>query len=290
MKIGSEAHKELFCRSFMESHQHCMPEQLDWPQLEGTALERMQQIPFWEEALNTELAAGAKVDAYLPMVSDPLVREAVALMGEEEARHGRMFRHMIENYGIELSGRPPDPVPANVKHGFIRFGYNECVDAFLGFGLFKIARQSGFLPDPMFDIFDILLQDEARHIVFFVNLVAYLQVSQGRGSAFRAMHSLWHYGKSIQGLIDLVANSAENNSNDFTATEASVFLEGFNVEMLISTCLQENARRMSSFDDELLKPQFLPTLAQFALSGIRLLPKRRPQTIEHQLLSKAENS
>jgi hypothetical protein len=32
MKIGSEAHNELFCRSFMESHLEYEPEQLPWPQ------------------------------------------------------------------------------------------------------------------------------------------------------------------------------------------------------------------------------------------------------------------
>jgi hypothetical protein len=38
MKIGSEAHKELFCRSFMESHQKYEPEQLPWPDLDDASL------------------------------------------------------------------------------------------------------------------------------------------------------------------------------------------------------------------------------------------------------------
>ncbi len=290
MKIGSQTHKELFCRSYMESHQPIEPSQLMWPKLDGSELLRLQQIPFWEEALNTELEAGAKIETYLPMISDPLVREAVALMGEEEAAHGRLFKYMIQHYGIEISGRPTVELPTNIEQAFIDFGYGECLDAFLGFGLFKIARQSGFLPEPMFTIFDRLLQDETRHIVFFVNWVAYLQASRGReAKLFRATHSLWHYGKAVQRMMGVVGRSAEQSGNSFSATEASVFLDGFSVEKLISTCLQENARRMSVFDRRLLQPKLLPSLAQVALSGIKLLPKRHPQTTEKNL-SKAENS
>lgn len=291
MKIGSEAHKELFCRSLMESHQHYEPEKLNWPELDSPNLERLRQIPFWEEALNTELEAKAKVDAYTAMVSDdPLVREAIALQGYEEARHGRLFQFMIQHYGIETSGRLPAKVPTNVEQAFISFGYNECVDSFLGFGLFKITRQSGFLPEPLFAIFDLLLQEEARHIVFFVNWVAYLQVSRGLGApAFRALHSLWHYGKAIQGLLKLVSRSAERSGNDFSATDASIFIDDFSIEMLLSICLQENVRRMSSFDDRLLQPRLLPALSQVALSSLKLLPKRHSYTTEKNLLSKADS-
>lgn len=290
MKIGSEDHKELFCRSFMESHLEYQPEQLPWPHLDGAALERLQRIPFWEEALNTERAAGAKVDAYTAMIDDPLVRDAIALQGREEARHGRLFEFMIQHYGIEISGCPPNPLPDDIERGFIEFGYGECLDAFLGFGMFKIARQSGFLPEPMFTIFDVLLQEEARHIVFFVNWVAYLQASRGRGAKlFRAAHSLWHYGRAVKGLLELVSRSEERSSNDFAATEASVLMDDFNIEMFLSTCLEENARRMSSFDQRLLQPKLLPSLAQFARSILKLIPKRTPHTQEKDSLSKAES-
>ncbi len=275
MKIGSDAHKELFCRSFMESHKEYEPEQLPWPDLDDAALNRLRAIPFWEEALNTELRAGAKVDAYTAKIADPLVREAIALQGMEESRHGRLFQFMIQHYGIEISGHPPDQVTDNIEQAFIDFGYGECVDAFLGFGLFKIARQSNFLPEPMFNIFDLLLHEELRHIVFFVNWVAYLQASRGQGAkVFRAVNSLGYYGRAAQRLLGTVGRSADSHGQDFSATEASVFMDGFTLEMFLSNCLEENARRMSSFDPRLLQPQLLPGLAKVALSTLKLLPKQ----------------
>ena len=42
MKIGSEEHKERFCRHFIASHCRFDPASLAWPDLDGTALERLR--------------------------------------------------------------------------------------------------------------------------------------------------------------------------------------------------------------------------------------------------------
>jgi hypothetical protein len=281
MRIGSEAHKELFCRSYIESHLAYEPANLSWPHLDAESLDRLHQVPFWEEALNTELRAGAIIKAYLPYVEDPLVREAIALQGEEEARHGRLFRFMIDHYGIQLPGNPPGNPSENVESGFIDFGYGECLDSFLGFGLFKIAQQANFLPKPLFDIFDLLLQEEAKHVVFFVNWVAYLQVVRGRGAKIlRATTSLVNYIKAVQRMVSMVGESSEASGTDFAATEASVFLDDFSIERLLSECMVENRRRMSEFDPRLLQPTLIPSLAKMALSTIKLIPKRQTQPQE----------
>jgi hypothetical protein len=135
----------------------------------------------------------------------------------------------------------------------------------------------------MFNIFDLLLQEEARHIVFFVNWVAYLQVQRGRGARpLRAATSLWYYGRAVQGMLALVNRSSEGEEagNDFAATEASVFLGDFSIERLIAECLSENDRRMSSFEPELLRPQLLPSIAKVALSTVRLFSRRSTQPQE----------
>lgn len=152
LKAGSEAHKTLFCRQFIETHEVFDPETLPWPTLDETALARLRGVPFWQEVYHTERRAGAIVDAFTPHVTDPVVREAVALQGVEETRHAKLIRVMIDRYGLDATEQPLERFPNDLETAFIDFGFGECLDAFLGFGAFKTARESDFLPPAMFDI------------------------------------------------------------------------------------------------------------------------------------------
>ena len=96
IKVGSDAHKVLFCRQFVETHERYDPTALPWPDLDAAQLDRLRSVPFWQEVYHTERRAGAIVAAFTPMVQDPLVREAVALQGVEEARHAELLRVMID--------------------------------------------------------------------------------------------------------------------------------------------------------------------------------------------------
>ena len=93
------------------------------------------------------------------------MREAVVLQGFEEARHANLLRLMVRRYGLATEERPLEELGLDLYRAFADFGYGECLDAFLGFGVFNIARRSAFLPDPMFAIFDTLMHEENRHIV-----------------------------------------------------------------------------------------------------------------------------
>lgn len=127
MEIGSEAHKELFCKSFIDSHLQYEPDKLPWPVLDDLALERLRAIPFWEEALDTEREAGVMVSAFAQTVSDPLIREAIALQGREESRHARLIEFLINHYDIKVSERPVPVVPDKIETAFIDFGFGECI-------------------------------------------------------------------------------------------------------------------------------------------------------------------
>lgn len=282
MKIGSEAHKELFCRSFMESHLNYEPERLPWPQLDGVGLERLRGIPFWEKALDTEREAGRLVSAYAQTVSDPVLREAIALQGIEETRHARLIETLIKQYGIEITVPPAEALPSKIEEAFTTFGFEECLDSFFAFGLFGIARQAGFFPEQFFTIFDPVLDEEARHIVFFVNWVTYLQISRHQGATvLRATKSLWHYAKALRNVIAAIGESNTSGAG-FTATGASAFAIDLTPEMFLSACLQENARRMSRFDDRLLQPQLMPALATAALRTLQFVSRLKPKTGDTQ--------
>src|SRR5260370_37666629 len=136
MKIGSDEHKERICRDYIASHCRFDPAPLTWPDLDGLALERLRAIPFWQEVLYTERRAGAIVDAYAQTIADPLVRDAVALQGFEEARHAELLRERIRRYRIPAERRPPEhPTSPDLHRAFTAFGYGECLDSFVGFGV-----------------------------------------------------------------------------------------------------------------------------------------------------------
>lgn len=271
MRIGSDAHKRLFCGLFLESHQHYEPERLPWPELDAGALARLKGVPFWQEVLHTELRAGRIVNAFAPTLADAALREAVALQGFEEARHAELLRVMIRRYGIAVAEQPPDPLPEDVETAFIDFGFGECLDSFLGFGAFKIARQSEFLPDSLFSIFETLMYEETRHIVFFVNWMAWREAHKGRRAAWlRSANSLRYYYRAVRRTLGTARRGAQvNEGRDFSATQASVFLEGFTFRRFVEDCYAENLRRMSAFDAELLQPRFLPGMAEAALTALR---------------------
>jgi hypothetical protein len=276
MQIGSEAHKERFCRQFIDSHQWFDPEALAWPSLDEAALKRMRAVPFWQEVLHTERRAGAIVRAFAATIADPLVREAVDLQGAEEERHAQLLSVMVQRYDLDAEERELEAVGPDLHATFVDFGYGECLDAFLGFGAFKIARQSEFLPERLFEIFDTLMLEETRHIVFFINWMAWQETRMGRGAHWwRALVSLRYYTRAIRRLVGTVRRGQkENDGKDFSATQASIFLDGFTFRRFIQTCYAENARRMADFETDLLRPRFLPSLAAAALSGMRLLPAR----------------
>jgi hypothetical protein len=272
MKIGSEEHKQRFCNAFIASHRQFDPESLAWPDLDAAALERLRSIPFWQEVLYTERRAGAIVAAYGATIGDPLVREAVVLQGFEEARHAELLRLMIGRYGVTVEERSPDPPKGNLRRAFADFGYGECLDAFLGFGVFKIARRAGFLPEALFEIFDTLMHEETRHIVFFINWMAWQQVVAGRGtSLLRNATAAHYYSRAIGRLVATVwRGRGANDGKDFSATQASVFLDGFTLRGFVEECCAEHARRMAEFDRELLQPRFLPKVAGVVLAALPL--------------------
>jgi hypothetical protein len=272
MKIGSDEHKRKFCNAFIASHCRFDPESLAWPDLDAAGLERLRSIPFWQEVLYTERRAGAIVAAYAATIDDPLVREAVTLQGFEETRHAELLRLMIGRYGVTAEERPPDPPNGNLRRAFADFGYGECLDAFLGFGVFKIARRAGFLPEAMFEIFETLIHEETRHIVFFINWMAWQQVASGRAASWlRSATAAHYYSRAIGRLLGTVwRGRGANGGRDFSATQASVFLDGFTLRGFVEDCRAEHARRMEEFDPELLRPRFLPRLAGVALAGLPL--------------------
>lgn len=271
MVAGSEEHKNLFCQQFIDTHLTFDPEELPWPELNEVELQRLRAVPFWQEVYHTERRAGAIVHAFLPQIEDPMVREAARIQGVEETRHAKLIRVLIDKYQLNATEQPLETFPDDLEKAFIDFGFGECLDAFLGFGAFKTARESEFLPEKMFEIFDVLMDEETRHIVFFINYMAWREKQRGLIAPLRALKSALFYGRAVRRLKGMVGRGQEmNDGKDFNVTQAGVFLDGFSFTKFVEDCYRENSRRMAIFDPDLMQPTLLPTMAGLALRGLRL--------------------
>jgi hypothetical protein len=138
--------------------------------------------------------------------------------------------------------------------------------------VFRIARRAAYLPEQMFAIFETLLHEENRHIVFFVNWMAWEQARRGRGMPWlRSIVAVRYYLSAMARLLATVRRGrAANGGREFSATQASVFIDGFSLCEFIEECYAEHGCRMQAFDRELAQPRFLPRLAAAALPGLRL--------------------
>jgi len=265
VQIGSDEHKELLCRTFMESHRAYDPQDWPWPQLDEISLARLRAIPIWTMALEVELGAGDMLAAFAKSEPDPLVRQALELQGYEEARHGRILQCMIDRYGLRVNPQVPKKEPT--RQAFVDFGYDECVDSFAGFGIFRLARDARILPESLTSLFSRVLVEEARHIVFFVNWVAWDRYRRGlRGPVLQALPALFCYGAAVARRVKGGSEIQSNVPGSETIDLFGDVLSGLTPAIFLRACVEENDRYMAAFDPRLLRPRVIPTLGKFALA------------------------
>ena len=274
--LGSASHRDLFCDSFVASHRVYEPASLAWPDLDAEALSRLRSLPFWGEALATERETGAKIAAYAETVRDPVLRAALALQGREELRHAALLETLTGRYGIPVVPRRVMPLPDDLPLAFVDAGYGECVDSFFAFGLFALARRSGFFPESLLTLVEPIVAEEARHIVFFANWEAYTQIDRGRSlKAWRAARSIRYYLRAVRRRLGVFRGAREGSG--FTASGAADVSLQLTPEGFLETCLRENARRLGAFEPALLRPRLVPALARLTLRTLRLSRSRRQE-------------
>jgi hypothetical protein len=272
MKIGSLEHRDAFCSHFAQTYVDYDPKALPWPVLDDAALHRLRQVPFWEEVFYAERRAGAIVAAFTETITDPVLKAALALQGQEESRHADLIRVMIDRYGLDAPERPIEDLGTDIETSFKDFGFGECLDSFVGFGLFKIAWQSEYLPREVMQIFSMLMYEETRHIVFFINWMAYTEARKGwLARTVSPLVSARYYLRAVRRMVGRARRGKEmNDGKNLAAIQVSMFLDDFNFRRFLEDCYTENSRRMSVFDRELLRPSFLPQLTDVALKALRL--------------------
>jgi len=271
IRVGSEAHKRLFCRTLLDTHNPYKPAVLDWPPLESEARQRLVNLPIWDIAVQTEGRARLNVASYAAMVSDPLLKKAIELDAFEEGRHKHVLSNLVAAYGITLAPEPEYVLRGDVEWAFMVTGYSECIDSFFAFGLFESAKRSGFFPEALVATFEPVMQEEARHILFFVNWAAWHRRTMPlwRRPYFELkVLAVWLFlvWERI-GIARDVGHGVQDNN--FTVTGAKSVGEDIDVAELIHLCLRENERRMSLYDRRLRRPRLVPALARFARRFMR---------------------
>jgi hypothetical protein len=276
LRLGSKDHLTLFCRMLLDTHDPYRPAIMDWPKLEADARDRLISLPIWDIAVQTEGRARLNVATYAEDIADPLLKQAVEMNAFEEGRHKIVLSHLVRAYGIALAPEPDYVAPKDPEWAFMVTGFSECIDSFFAFGLFDAAKRTGFFPESLVDTFEPVIQEEARHILFFVNWVAWVRRTMPwwRRPLFELkVLRVWLFliWERI-GIARDVGNGVQDNN--FTVTGANQLGSDIEVGDLIRTCLTENDRRMSRYDKRLPRPSTVPALARFGLRFMRSGRKR----------------
>jgi hypothetical protein len=262
--LGGEAHKRLFCRTLLDTFDPYRPAVINWPKLEPDALNRITRLPIWDIAVQTEGRAKAHVMAYADVVRDPLLKRAVELNGFEEGRHKHVLSNLVQAYGIALKPEPDYRAPRDAEWAFMVTGFSECIDSFFAFGLFEAARRTGYFPPELVETFEPVIREEGRHILFFVNWVAWhrRRLPLWRRALFELkVWAVWLFlAYERMGLAKDVGTAEETN---FTVQGGEAIAE-IQLADLLDLCLSENERRLGLYDPRLIRPTFVPHLARFA--------------------------
>jgi hypothetical protein len=271
IRIGSEAHKHLFCRTLLDTFNPYKPAVIDWPKLDPQVRDRLTSLPIWDIAVQTEGRARLNVASYAAVTCDPLLRKAIELNAFEEGRHKHVLANLVAAYGIGLEPEPPYVVQGDPEWAFMVTGYSECIDSFFAFGLFESAKRSGYFPDALVDTFEPVIQEEARHILFFVNWAAWHRRTMPLWRRpFFELKVLGVWAFLIWERIGIARNvGSGEQDNNFTLTGAKSLGDDIDVAALIELCLAENNRRMSRYDKRLLRPFAVPALARLVRRFMR---------------------
>ncbi len=286
LRIGSDEHRDLLCRTFVQTHRPFRPQDIDWPELDPEGLERLRALPVWDEASRTEAATAVKVQTLGETEEDPVWKEAIALQGYEEGRHAEIITLLTRNYHIETAAAGPAERPKNPTWTFLRTGYGECLDSFFAFGLFDIGRKSQFFHPDLISVFDQIMQEEARHILFIVNWAAWLRARRPLPlrPAFDARRA-WNIAAQafdrVKGAMQMAGGGGNGSNGDgpksagtqdgFTLKSHTAFGD-FTLRSFLELCLAENARRLAPYDARLLRPILVPGAVRLML---KVMPRGR---------------
>ncbi len=277
IRPGSAAHFAMLTQLLEKTYNPYKPAVLNWPKLSPETLARITALPIWDIAVQTEIKASMRIEAFARQVRQPALRDALNHMAREEARHRDVLSRLVAAYGIPMQPEPDYKLPRDAEWGFMVTGYSECIDSFFAYGLFEMARRSGFFPPELVDTFEPVVQEEGRHILFFTNWMAWYKATMPlwRRPWFTAKTAaVWAFLIWERIGIARGVDGLENADANFTVNGSKALTDELDPAALMDVCLAEDKKRMAGYDQRLLRPTTMPRLVRLARLFIR--PKTKP--------------
>ena len=269
LKPGSDAHKRAMAEMFRDTFNPYRPSVIEWPKLDPETLHKIVSLPIWDIAVQTEGKARLRMAAYAALVDDPDVKDAISRNAWEENRHKEVLAKMVAAYNIPMAPEPPYIEPKDAEWAYLVTGFSECVDSFFAFGMFELAKRSGFFPQELTDTFEPIMQEECRHILLFANWLAWYRATMPWWRRPYFELKVWAvWGFLAYERISLVRTvddkgAVHTQDNNFTVTGTK---DVANIDITLpdfmDLCLQEDERRFAGYDSRLLRPTSAPFIAR----------------------------
>lgn len=276
LRPGTREHRRAVARMFRETFNPYRPSVIEWPTLDPATLQRIISLPIWDIAVETEGKARLRMAAYAETLSDPDMKDAILRNAWEENRHKEVLSRLVQAYGIPLAKEPPYIIPRNAEWAYMVTGFSECVDSFFAFGLFDLARRSGFFPQELIDTFEPVMQEECRHILLFANWLAWhravIPLWKRPGFELKVI-AVWAFlAYERIGMVrsmDGEGNIREQDNNFTVSGTKDIASVDVALPELLDICLSENDRRFSGYDARLRRPWEAPLLARVIRRALR---------------------
>jgi hypothetical protein len=269
MRNGSLEHRDLICREFINGFSSYEARTLPWPELNAATAARLRTIPFWSVLIRAEQAAAERARRIAANEADHAMREALGLLAYEKTRTASLIECMMRRYGIKAQ-RPPAERGRYSEWGFILSGAAETYNAIFAAGLFRLAETSLFLPSGLTAIFEQVMSEEARHVLFFHNWailrtrcapLPWPPVVMARRCAALMLHTVRIFGVGAR----IAANRQPSGApDDFVAWTLAHIGGEVSLGELIELGAKELAERMDHFDPRLPRPYLVPKLLRLA--------------------------
>ena len=256
MQLGSEEHKELFCRSFIETHKPFRPEELPWPDLSQSTVDKLASFPIWDYAVHTERQVFNKLTAYANEEQDASLKEAIGLQAYEEGRHADTLKYFLKRYNIPLNEIPDRPLPSNLERCFMSTGAGECIDSFFAFGFLEISKSMGDYPIELIEVMEPIVQEEARHILFFQNWLIYQR--HKRPYMLQGIHFLDTMWAFVSAGWSRLMELKNLGGSAFTMQARKQEGSSMSLKKFIRLCQEQNYRRFATYDSRLVRPKLIP--------------------------------